>query len=196
MLKARKLGFSYVRLLPKDTGVRPIVNLRRRAIQMGVGRFVLSVLKSANASLLQPRGAMELGRSINSLLENLFQVLNFEKVRYSPDIRRWRELTRRRQNRDSALLGASVLGPNEIYDKIKSFKLKLLGGGKTMYAFRALATRALGFRQFLFLRPKLYFVKVDVRACFDTIKQDKLLEIVDAILREVSPVPLVLPVEC
>lgn len=39
MLKARKLGFSYVRLLPKDTGVRPIVNLRRRALQKGVRSF-------------------------------------------------------------------------------------------------------------------------------------------------------------
>jgi telomerase reverse transcriptase len=30
MLRQRKLGFSFVRLLPKETGVRPIVNLRRR----------------------------------------------------------------------------------------------------------------------------------------------------------------------
>jgi telomerase reverse transcriptase len=30
MLRQRKLGFSFVRLLPKKTGVRPIVNLRRR----------------------------------------------------------------------------------------------------------------------------------------------------------------------
>jgi len=27
--------------------------------------------------------------------------------------------------------------------------------------------------------PELYFVKVDVKACFDTIKQDKLLELVE-----------------
>lgn len=30
VLRQRKLGFSFVRLLPKETGVRPIVNLRRR----------------------------------------------------------------------------------------------------------------------------------------------------------------------
>ena len=30
ILRQRKLGFSFVRLLPKDTGVRPIVNLRRK----------------------------------------------------------------------------------------------------------------------------------------------------------------------
>lgn len=40
-------------------------------------------------------------------------------------------------------------------------------------------------------RPKLYFVKVDVRAAYDTIKQDKLLQIVDALLTEVRRRPYV-----
>lgn len=31
MLRQRQLGFAFIRLLPKETGVRPIVNLRRRA---------------------------------------------------------------------------------------------------------------------------------------------------------------------
>lgn len=35
------------------------------------------------------------------------------------------------------------------------------------------------------LRPELYFVKVDVKSCFDTIKQDKLLALVEDILSEV-----------
>lgn len=35
--------------------------------------------------------------------------------------------------------------------------------------------------------PKLYFVKVDVRAAYDTIQQDKLLQIVEAVLEEVTP---------
>jgi hypothetical protein len=34
-------------------------------------------------------------------------------------------------------------------------------------------------------RPKFYFVKVDVQACYDTIKQEKLLQIVEALLVEV-----------
>lgn len=33
------------------------------------------------ALVLQPMGRPELGKSINSHLENVFQVLNFEKVR-------------------------------------------------------------------------------------------------------------------
>ena len=32
-LQHRRLGFSFVRLLPKETGVRPIVNLRRKGPQ-------------------------------------------------------------------------------------------------------------------------------------------------------------------
>jgi hypothetical protein len=32
------------------------------------------------------------------------------------------------------------------------------------------------------IRPKLYFVKVDVQACFDTIEQSKLLQILQDVL--------------
>lgn len=35
------------------------------------------------------------------------------------------------------------------------------------------------------IRPKLYFVKVDVQACFDTIEQSKLLQILRDVLSEV-----------
>ena len=34
-------------------------------------------------------------------------------------------------------------------------------------------------------RPKLYFVKVDVKACFDSIEQEKLLSILKDIISEV-----------
>jgi telomerase reverse transcriptase len=37
----------------------------------------------------------------------------------------------------------------------------------------------------LTIRPKLYFVKVDVQACFDTIEQSKLLQILRDVLSEV-----------
>ena len=38
----------------------------------------------------------------------------------------------------------------------------------------------------LLRRPDLYFVKVDVQACFDTIEQSKLLEILKEAISEVS----------
>jgi telomerase reverse transcriptase len=53
VLKQRRLSYSFVRLLPKETGVRPVVNLRRA----GQG-----------------------GKSINQLLQAAFQILNYEKV--------------------------------------------------------------------------------------------------------------------
>lgn len=61
LLSRRGLGTSRVRLLPKENGLRPIINLRRR------------VMKSVN-------GEVVLGRSINSILTPAFNVLNYEKV--------------------------------------------------------------------------------------------------------------------
>ena len=61
ILDGRHLTYSQVRLLPKSTGVRPIINLRRK-IQLNIN------------------GNLSLSRSINSVLKPLFSVLNFEKV--------------------------------------------------------------------------------------------------------------------
>lgn len=63
ILESRSLGFSQVRLLPKETGVRPIMNLRRRAINKGYKK--------------------QLGYSINSVLAPVHNVLTLEKVRRS-----------------------------------------------------------------------------------------------------------------
>ena len=62
LLKTRKLGYSFVRLLPKDTGVRPIVNLRRKT-------------KAVSDS------PHDLSRSINQILSAAFEILRHEKVR-------------------------------------------------------------------------------------------------------------------
>ncbi|KAG8899700.1 hypothetical protein FRB99_006494 [Tulasnella sp. 403] len=117
ILRHRQLGYARVRLLPKDSGVRPIVNLRRKS---------------------------KTGQSINQVLQTTFQILTFEKDN-QPD-----------------LLGASVFGVNEIYSQLKAYRKRIL-------------------RQDLTL-PKLYFVKVDVRAAFDTIDQEKLISILHHIL--------------
>lgn len=129
ILRQRRLGFSFVRLLPKETGVRPIVNLRRRS---------------------RPKGAIYSGpeQSINQVLQATFQILTYERRR-QPD-----------------LLGASVFGPNEIYARLKAFKTRLLDRYPS--------------GQF----PKLYFVKVDVQACFDTIEQSTLLNILKDLMSE------------
>ncbi|KAF7773358.1 hypothetical protein Agabi119p4_5525 [Agaricus bisporus var. burnettii] len=118
IMRQRGLGFSFVRLLPKETGVRPIINLRRKQTESG-------------------------SSSINKVLETTFHLLTYEK-----------------QTRPE-LTGVSVRGSDEVYTRLMNFKSRL--------------------RHDHFGRlPKLYFVKVDVQACFDTIDQGKLL----AILRE------------
>ena len=61
ILQSRQLGFSQVRLLPKAASVRPIINLRRRAVIL--------------------RDKKTLGPSINTILSPLQAVLNREKVR-------------------------------------------------------------------------------------------------------------------
>ncbi|CAD6447834.1 90dde13d-292a-4651-93b4-1c553ad6b48e [Sclerotinia trifoliorum] len=60
ILASRTLGFSQMRLIPKETGVRPIMNLRRRAMRKGDGHL--------------------LGISINSVLTPVHNVLTHEKA--------------------------------------------------------------------------------------------------------------------
>ncbi|GAA6058467.1 hypothetical protein JCM3770_002740 [Rhodotorula araucariae] len=127
--RARELGFSYVRLLPKESGVRPIVNLARRPVKLGLN------------------GQKEVGQPINKILQGVFDVLTFEK------------------KRKPHLVGSLVADPQQIFAKLRAFKRRLL-------------------EKHAGEMPKLYFVKVDVRAAYDTIQQDKLLEIVEGVLTE------------
>ncbi|GAA6017946.1 hypothetical protein JCM10207_002715 [Rhodosporidiobolus poonsookiae] len=126
----RELGYSYVRLLPKEAGVRPIVNLARRPLKIGLN------------------GQKEVGQPINKVLQSVFDVLTFEK------------------QRKPYLVGAHVSDPQQIFGKLKAYKERLQAnsGGAGL--------------------PRLYFVKVDVQACYDTIQQDKLLQIVEEVLSE------------
>lgn len=60
ILASRSLGFSQIRLLPKNTGVRPIMNLRRR------------MPSKTKQGLLES--------SINSLLQPVYSMLSLERV--------------------------------------------------------------------------------------------------------------------
>jgi len=60
ILASRTLGFSQVRLLPKETGVRPIMNLRRRPLHKSYKNV--------------------LGSSINSVLAPVYNALTYERV--------------------------------------------------------------------------------------------------------------------
>lgn len=60
ILESRRLGYSQVRLLPKQTSVRPIMNLRRRA--------------------LISKDKKVLGQSINTILGPVYNMLKLERV--------------------------------------------------------------------------------------------------------------------
>jgi telomerase reverse transcriptase len=133
IMSGRDFGYSFVRLLPKQTGVRPIVNLRRRSVKIDRNKA------ESNQSIQQQQ-------SINNILNATFHVLNYEK------------------GADEDSLGSSVFGAQEIYEKLKAYKSSLL-------------------KQNGRILPRLYFVKVDVACAFDSIDQEKLLEIVKDVLR-------------
>jgi telomerase reverse transcriptase len=61
LLSMRPLGFSKIRLLPKRNGFRTIMNLKRRQPVMR-------------------NGVMSLGRSINTVMTPVFNVITYEKV--------------------------------------------------------------------------------------------------------------------
>lgn len=89
LLDARPLGFSQIRLLPKGNGVRPITNLRRRVTKLQNGKITL-------------------GRSINSVMAPVFNVLDYEK-RKRPD-----------------LVGSALFSVGDMYPKLKAFAQTVL----------------------------------------------------------------------
>ncbi|KAI6887672.1 hypothetical protein KC360_g3080 [Hortaea werneckii] len=121
----RALGISQVRLLPKDQGMRPIINLRRRVQRLQHGKLAL-------------------GRSINSILTPAFSILKFEKA--------MRPHT----------LGSALFSVDDIFPRLQAFRDQL-----------RLRCRGEG---------PLYFAKVDVQACFDTIPQGRLMALVKRII--------------
>lgn len=89
-LGARTLGFSHIRLLPKLKGMRPIVNLRRRVNKIQDGKPTLS-------------------RSINSIVQPIFSVLDYTK-RTKP-----------------TSTGSALLSIGDMYTKLKGFQRQFKG---------------------------------------------------------------------
>lgn len=116
--------------MPKETGVRPIVNLRKQH-WVEEERFGQKV-------------GYKRGQSINNILRSAFDVLSYERLR-QPNA-----------------MGASLLGSQEAFERLKDYKKSVVNGGNR----------------------KLYFVKADIQCCFDTIDQKKLISMLDEIIQE------------
>lgn len=93
LLDARALGFSQIRLLPKTSGLRPIANLRRRVTRIHDGKVIL-------------------GRSINSIMAPVLDVLDYEK------------------RKQPTLIGSALFSVGELYPKLKTYVGKLRDKGK------------------------------------------------------------------
>ncbi|THW62778.1 hypothetical protein D6D20_04102 [Aureobasidium pullulans] len=124
-LSNMSIGAGRVRLLPKESGLRPIINLKRRVQTKRNGRLVL-------------------GKSVNKILEPAFHVLNLEKA-ITP-----------------AKLGSSMFSSDEMYQRLHRFRTQL--------------------QQSENADKPLYFAKVDVQSCFDSIPQKPLLKLLNDLI--------------
>ncbi|OGM45577.1 hypothetical protein ABOM_006259 [Aspergillus bombycis] len=134
MLGRRSLPYGTLRLLPKSTGIRPILNLRRRTL--------------GNNKWPGSKGRF-LGQSINSAITPIYGILNYEKMRKQDG------------------LGSCLFSVGDMHLRLKAFKERLL----------------LHYHEVPSL-PVFYFVKLDIQSCFDTIPQDRLVRLVEALVSE------------
>lgn len=129
ILDQRALGYAQVRLLPKISGMRPVMNLKRRVLKLD-----------------KHKGKATLAPSINTILRPVHNVLVFEK------------------SRKAERLGAAMFSVGDIYTRLKAFQARLRGANSTL--------------------PELFFVKVDIAACFDTIPHGALVKLIESIITE------------
>ena len=83
-----------------------------------------------------------------------------------------------------------MFGPNEIYERLKKFKTELLKDIPSGKLYDLLIELRFVTKPPIY-SPKLYFVKVDVQACFDSIEQSTLLKILRNVISDVNKSPLV-----
>lgn len=121
---SRLLGHSQMRLLPKESGARPIINLRRKLIKNQNGKLILT-------------------QNINSRLMPCFATLNYER------------------SLQPQTLGSALFSIGEAHKRLRDFRSLVHASSK-----------------------RLYFVKTDVKSCFDTIPQDGVVRMVRDLLSE------------
>ncbi|KAJ6147666.1 Telomere reverse transcriptase [Penicillium chrysogenum] len=140
VLARRSLGFGALRLLPKSTGLRPILNLRKRAWKES---------SWGNSKTY-------LAASINSTITPIYNMLTYECQQVP------------------AKLGSAMLSIGDMHRRLKAYKEQLSKG------------LPLGSNPWQSKLPQMYFVKLDIKACFDTIPQKKLLDLIAELVSEES----------
>ncbi|KAJ5952017.1 uncharacterized protein N7479_010430 [Penicillium vulpinum] len=141
VLDRRSLGFGALRLLPKSTGLRPILNLRRQQTKKNPSWGNRGMYSSA---------------SINSSIKPIYNMLTYER------------------QKAPAKLGSSMLSVRDMHRRLKAYKEKL---SKRVPS---------GSKSWQSKLPQLYFVKLDIKSCFDTIPQKKLVDLIEELVSEES----------
>jgi hypothetical protein len=163
-LSTQQMGFSRLRLVPKETGVRPIATLcKQEPIRLDKCRpsaavtdyetdddeietpfFKARKKRKLDASLVGQRLSVQ---STNQILSNLFSVLQYETAR------------------QMELFGAGVDGLHYFYPRYREF----LGRLRSKCPAHT---------------PVVYFVSVDIQHAYDSIDQKYLLSVVDKIITQ------------
>lgn len=139
ILARRSLGFGSLRLLPKSSGLRPILNLRKRVRKEAIWNGRKRVYQAS---------------SVNTAITPIYNMLNYERTR------------------DPSTIGSSLYSVGDMHPRLKDFKTQLAQSLPPVSG-----TKSHGL-------PPLYFVKLDIQACFDTIPQKRLLRVIDGIVSE------------
>ncbi|PRP89728.1 telomerase reverse transcriptase [Planoprotostelium fungivorum] len=134
LMKKRGFGHSYVRILPKNHGIRPIVNFRRKP----------TLKEKTEIFEMNPNYVDNRVLSINSISQNAFYVIKNEK------------------DKERQVWGDSVFGQNDVYKRIVPFINNLRN-----FALRTGT------------EPNLYICSMDITRSFDSIRQDKLFDIIE-----------------
>lgn len=148
--------------VPRD---RALAILRRRTLGFNLLRLLPKthgarpIMNLRRRPMITRRGGQdELGPSINTLMKPAFNVLDYE-----------------RRRRPEVLGDAAMGGVNEIHARVKAFAQRLRKQ-QVPNSTSGAATGDVG--------RKLYFVKLDIQSCFDTIPHDKLLGLLESLFSE------------
>ena len=157
-IQKQEMGFSRLRLLPKETGVRPLAMLQQRVfldfeITSGMDN---NARKHNNGNISYPRKKRRLKdmkfQSTNHILEKTFHVLKYER------------------SEKPKTFGAGIYGLNDLMPILSDFLAKVRSENPS------------GDRKGLANGTQLYFASVDIKHCYDNINQAHMLSILSEIL--------------
>lgn len=154
IVRERSYGFSKVRFLVKENGVRPLANLKAPS------KSWFSVLEHASKSC--PGGMdVKTGRRLESdSFSRKWQLVSFKSVNSA--LGELYAVLKSIKDEHPEKLGSSVFDYNDIYKKLCPFLVHLRKGSVTV--------------------PRMFIVIGDVSKAFDSVKQDKLLSVMKDVL--------------